>query len=165
MSMYNLLHGRNPYALAILQAIDLTPDEVGRFRDAFVCDGEIVVYTRNCGGNRECWNESDESANSERCGCPGCTIEHTLPKHPLYLRDADDDFDSTYASIYFKLPERYAPILKVLDTGQPWKPDAMWAETLEKVRSGEIPPPPEIVKLMGDIKKHLEGQAGGGGSS
>lgn len=43
--------------------------------------------------------------DSEECGCYGCVITYRLPKHPLYLSDEDDDYDCTYATIYFRIPE------------------------------------------------------------
>lgn len=39
------------------------------------------------------------------CSCTGCTQCFRLPAHPLYLFDRDDDFDCTYATTYFRLPE------------------------------------------------------------
>ena len=101
MSLYNLMFGESPNADALLALIGLTPGDVGRYRDCYLTkDGRIAVYTRNGGGNRECWG-SDE----DPCNCPGCVIEERLPKHPLYLSDEDDEFDCTYATIYFRLPE------------------------------------------------------------
>jgi hypothetical protein len=57
--------------------------------------GKMIKQTRyTCGG-----------PESEKCACTGCTITYRLPKHPLYLRDEDDEFDYTYATVYFKMPE------------------------------------------------------------
>ena len=87
------------------------PSDVGRYRDSWIEKDEkdefrVAVYTRNGGGNREHFsNEGDPGAD---CGCTGCVIEYVLPKHPLYLFDRDDEFDSTYATVYFRFPE---PIL------------------------------------------------------
>lgn len=62
--------------------------DVGRYRDAWVeYDGDallIRVHTRNGGGNRE---DYDDGSMSE---------------HPWYVRDADDDFDYTYADWWFR---------------------------------------------------------------
>jgi hypothetical protein len=68
---------------------------------------EIHVYTRNGGGNRQHWSFSYENDAGEACECPGCIIEHRLPKHPNYLSDHDDDFDCTYATIHFSVPEEH----------------------------------------------------------
>lgn len=91
MSLYNMLFGMNPDADNLLALLNLTRADVGRFRDCYVAkddDGEpiIVVHTRNGGGNREDY-------------MPDFT------DHPLYLSDADDDFDCTYADILFRVPE------------------------------------------------------------
>lgn len=76
----------------------------GRFRDIYLNeDGtEIILYTRNGGGNREgYWHIFD-----------------MLRKHPLYVRDYDDDFDCTYAYIVFKVPDDYSEICRMMATGQ-----------------------------------------------
>ena len=52
MSMYGLVFGTNPQADAILATLGLRRADCGRFRDCFVADGRIAVYTRNGGGNR-----------------------------------------------------------------------------------------------------------------
>lgn len=106
MTMYNLLHGENPDNDMLLAAVGLTAGQVGRFRNAWITEqGEIAIYTRNGGGNRECWREYDAEPLDIPCDCPGCIISYRLPAHPLYLRDADDEFDSTYATIYFRAPD------------------------------------------------------------
>ncbi|XKH58367.1 hypothetical protein LG293_17220 (plasmid) [Citricoccus nitrophenolicus] len=64
--------------------------------------GEMLafqVHTRNGGGNRECWNASDDECE----GCTGCTMD-ALQEHPLHLGDMDNSFDSTYADIFFSVP-------------------------------------------------------------
>lgn len=88
MSLYNLLFGKNPNTKALLAFLELNELDIERFRDCWINDdNELVIYTRTGGGNRECYpNEA-------------------LTSHPLYIRDEDDDFDSTYAKYYFALPE------------------------------------------------------------
>lgn len=133
--MYNVLFGRNPMAPVLLRMLDLTSEMTGRFRDAWVEeDGEhIVVYTRNGGGNRDCWeldgckNETDAEGRTVTVHDPACmtTINGKLQKHPLYVSDKDDDFDCTYASFTFRVPEQYREEVKQLqaaqapDTGKP----------------------------------------------
>jgi len=114
MGMYNMIFGVNPASDFLLALVDLTKAEVGRFRDCFVtADGkEIAVYTRNGGGNREHYDNDEEAGPG--CGCTGCIITYRLPAHPYYLRDADDDFDCTYATVYFKVPEAALPLVKDL---------------------------------------------------
>jgi hypothetical protein len=73
-----------------------------RIRDAWVerqPDGPPVMalYTRNGGGNRE----HDHTDGTEHClGCRG----EEATRHPRYLRDADDEFDSTYRTYWFAFP-------------------------------------------------------------
>jgi len=66
------------------------PDAYPRFRDCFVGENEICVYTRVGGGNRECGYG-----------------EEKLYEHPNYLRTEDDDYDSTYATYYFSVPDEW----------------------------------------------------------
>ena len=76
----------------------------GRFRDIYLNeDGtEIILYTRNGGGNRkEYWY-----------------IFEILSHHPNYLTDYDDDFDCTYAYIKFSIPEKARGLVGKLVTGE-----------------------------------------------
>ena len=169
---YNLVFGQNSKADAILATLDLTKKMVGRFRDVFVAEGEIAVYTRNGGGNRECWCREEalsscpshdggplkvwnrhrnryedspdkrirvcEVARTAECTCPGCIINHLMPNHPLYLRDVDDDFDSTYATIYFRIPEEWRAELEALDIGE-WQPSERWQAAIDALKqSAEV---------------------------
>lgn len=127
MGLYTLLHGRNPLSAIFLKVLDIDQPEgkwhSGRFRDIYVNeDGtQIILYTRNGGGNRGHWN--DEKAEGPDCDCPGCTISYHLPQHPNYLSDKDDDFDSTYAYVNFSVPSEYAELVKSLSTGE--KPETI----------------------------------------
>jgi hypothetical protein len=86
-----MLHGHNPNAGLILHVLGLDPRQIDRFRDAsFGKDGDehvVDVFCRTGGGNR------DDYPNT------------ALTSHPLYLRDRDDEDDSTYAHYYFRIPE------------------------------------------------------------
>ena len=134
MSMYGIAFGRNLIAPYILEALELPQSAVGRFRDAFVADGEFAVYTRNGGGNREHYSYEGQE-EGEDCFCTGCIITYHLPKHPNYLRDKDDDFDSTYATVYFSIPEKYKEVFEPFDTGK-FDPDARWFELFDRLRAG-----------------------------
>lgn len=135
MSMYNTLFGVNPLSVIFLGALNLAREDVGRFRDAFVANGEIAIYTRNGGGNREHYSyDETDSGPGEHCDCTGCIITYRLPKHLNYLRDEDDSFDSTYATVYFSIPFMMKPFLSDFDSGT-FDSDARWAlmlDTLEK---------------------------------
>ena len=92
MNMYNMVHGYNPLVGILLGVLEVKPDDFGRFRDAYLIkrEGElqIAVFTRCGGGNRADYEDVFEEAR----------------EHPLYVEDYDDDFDSTYAYIIFKIP-------------------------------------------------------------
>jgi hypothetical protein len=113
-----MMFERNPASDAILAALGLTRNDVGRFRDCFVAGGEIVVYTRNKGGNR------DDYQN----------VFDRLAQHPCYLRDEDDDFDCTYTAIYFRFPDEYAEELKQLDSGEKFNPSERWLSAIEALK-------------------------------
>lgn len=103
MSLYNMINGVNPATFFILPMLgEKHPNNYPRFRDCFVDSGEIRVYTRVGGGNRDCGFGEEE-----------------LQQHPNYLRDEDDDFDSTYATYIFSVPNE-------------------WKEDFEKIMTGKI---------------------------
>ncbi|MFJ4932375.1 hypothetical protein ACIP8U_00690 [Streptomyces pseudovenezuelae] len=119
MSMYSLAvgdghqHDRGAVLLAALG----NPDP-GRFRDAWVEKGEddqpvIAIYTRNGGGNREDYED----------------IIDGLQSHPLYLRDADDDFDSTYATFYFSTPDELVEAFRAV-AQEPVDTDRRWMDAI-----------------------------------
>ena len=112
MSMYNMIFGMNPDSDKLLGLLGKTQGDFGRFRNVYMEDGYIVVHTRNGGGNREDYEDVFEE----------------MSEHPWYSHDADDDFDCTYANIYFKLPEdeKLMVILKGLEAGT--NPAHQWGE-------------------------------------
>jgi hypothetical protein len=185
VGLYNVLFGTNQSADELLAVLGLARASVGRFRDCYVSDGQIVVYTRNGGGNRECinlpeygcggWWGKDECTNDycrkhhpEKrtsdgdCGdpsCYACIIEYRLPKHPCYIRDEDDEFDCTYASIYFRIPDNAALVLGLQDIG-PWDPDKRWGDMLQGVKDGTVPIPREIEEVFSKLKRAISGEGG-----
>lgn len=117
--MYNLVAGdghqfdRGRILLAVLG----NPN-VGRYRDSWVerdGGGEpvIAIYTRNGGGNRQCWCDDNSHPDGP---CTALIVTEVLPAHPLYLRDKDDTFDSTYATFYFRVPDEYRQALAEIAT-------------------------------------------------
>jgi hypothetical protein len=129
MSMYDLVagDGHQRDRGALLLGILGNPDP-GRFRDAWVekaDDGQpvIAIYTRNGGGNRECC--CDEGDHAEHGPCTALAGRQ-FAEHPLHIRNADDDFDSTYATYYFRTPDEYRDQLAEIaqdpvDTSARWK--------------------------------------------
>lgn len=106
MGLYNLVFGVNLKREDLLTALDLKESNFYRFRDIFVTEnGEIAVYTRGGGGNREC---SCDTNNPQEHG-PYCsiTLSDKIRQNPLYLRDLDDEYDMTYCTFYFKAPDGF----------------------------------------------------------
>lgn len=203
MSLYNLLFGTNPQADVLLAALGLSRGDVGRFRDTFI-DGQrqlIAVYTRNGGGNRDCWCDGSEhkdidgkpfvwashdspvkvrvelgdpdveehdgfriskpsgrtkieeqpvcqKPDSAECGCVGCFMTYRVHELPHYSHDRDDDFDSTYATIFFRFPPEFADGLRAIADEKAWDPDERWSRMLEAVREGRVPTPPAVAAAL-----------------
>lgn len=111
MSLYNAIYGVNQATFFILPMLGKHPDEYPRFRDCFIgglenadetdpfgiplkktSDEKVIsIYTRVGGGNRDDYKSEIEQ----------------LQKLPNYLRDYDDDFDSTFATFVFSIPEKW----------------------------------------------------------
>lgn len=123
MSMYGMIHGRQPGAEQVLDALGIDPGEVPRLRDCWVepaPDGgyRVAVHTRAGGGNREAYQpDLDELAD-----------------HPLYLFDQDESHDPTYATVYFALPEVYAEELRALALDAPRDLGAEFQDALDRLR-------------------------------
>lgn len=137
MSMYDLVAGDgNQQARGrVLLALIGSPD-VGRFRDAWVerspetGDPLIAVYTRNGGGNRECFcAEGDHETYGP------CTAEvgEALTRHPAYVRDADDEFDSTYATYWFRVLDDEARELLRAHAGAPVDMSERWLAAIDRL--------------------------------
>lgn len=106
MSLYNAINGVNSATFFILPMLgEKHPDSYPRFRDCFVnTDGdkpEIHVFTRVGGGNR-----------NSGFG------ENVLYKHPNFLSTFDDDFDSTFATYTFSVPEEWKPDFDLIMDGK-----------------------------------------------
>lgn len=98
--MYNALCGKNSISEVLLNMLGYSESDFGRFRDCYLSpDGSsIIVYTRCGGGNRESYQHVfDKMSQSE-----------------YYLKDYDDGFDETFASIEFRVPEQYKEQCKTL---------------------------------------------------
>jgi hypothetical protein len=129
---------------------------VSRFRDAWVEKGDdgpvIAIYTRQGGGNRECYCAETEGRKHVPEECYAACNE-ALAAHPLYLRDADDDLDATYATFYFRPPDelRYALTSAAVD---PVNMSERWQAAIDRINSGELRP---ALRAMGD---HLAAMIG-----
>ena len=114
---------------------------VARYRDAWVeksDDGTVIaIYTRQGGGNRQCNCEEFEREHVPDQCYAACNEE--LARHPLYIRDRDDGFDSTYATFWFRVPEEYREALAKV-AGDPVDTDKRWQEAIDRIRTGELRP-------------------------
>lgn len=90
MSLYNMLMGFNPACIYLLPMLGRKQEEYPRFRDCFLEDGKIAVYTRVGGNNRGCGYG-----------------EEKLYKDPNFVATYDDDFDNTYATYLFNVPGKW----------------------------------------------------------
>ena len=90
MSLYNLINGFNPACVWIMPMLGRKHGEYPRFRDCFVSDGKIEIYTRVGGGNRH-----------QGYG------EEALYEDPNFVRTYDDEFDNTYGTYVFNVPEQW----------------------------------------------------------
>lgn len=119
MSLYNMIFGSNPDTNDILALLGKTTADFGRFRSVFLEDGYIVVHTRNGGGNREDYED----------------VFDEMSEHPWYSHDADDDFDCTYANIYFKVPENHKDFLAIQQFNEGANPKEQWASLLASMEA------------------------------
>jgi glutamate synthase domain-containing protein 3 len=110
-----MLFGMNPDSDRLLEILGKTRDDFGRFRNVYMEDGYIVVHTRNGGGNRESYEDVFEEMSG----------------HPWYSHDEDDDFDCTYANIYFKIPEgKHETFVALHGLNEGENPKKQWASLL-----------------------------------
>ena len=91
MSLYNMMNGFNPSCVFIMPMLGRKQAEWPRFRDCWVTEeGNIAIYTRVGGGNRNCGYGEEQ-----------------LYEDPNFLNTYDDEYDNTYATYEFKVPEKW----------------------------------------------------------
>lgn len=118
MSLYNMMFGENQLAPLIVRTLGKTEGDFGRFRDAFVADGKICIYTRCGGGNREDYLDVFEQ----------------MRDHPNFLEDKDDDFDSTYCTFFFSFPDDFKRELEKINAKEPWDPSERWQKMINALQ-------------------------------
>lgn len=102
MSLYNMMNGYNPSCLLFLPMLGRKPEEYPRFRDCFLTEEmNIAVYTRVGGNNRGCGYGEEE-----------------LYKDEHFLETYDDDFDCTYATYEFSVPEKWRNDFDLIVSGK-----------------------------------------------
>lgn len=147
MSLYNALFGTNSLAPALLRMLNLSVEDVPRFRDCYLAEGEdgtleIHVYTRTGGGNRVDYADGNAS----------------LACHSHFLWDKDDDYDCTYATFAFSVPDRFVKLLTDIkqEIGIPDAPAKRFkrfASLMAKIKTG-APDDPEVQNAM-EVAKPL----------
>lgn len=91
MSLYNMVNGFNPACVLIMPMLGRKQEEYPRFRDCFVTEeNNIAIYTRVGGGNRNCGFGEEKLYEDEH-----------------FIKTYDDDFDSTYGTYEFKVPDKW----------------------------------------------------------
>lgn len=149
MSLYNQLFGENPSTDRILDMLNLKREDFGRFRDVYLdsIGAVAMVYTRCGGGNRE---EYDY-------------VYDELRKHPCYIRDYDDEYDSTYSYIEFAIPLKYQEEAKAMATGK--KPETIQEKFEKEFKEMEDPnseASKRAQKIAEQINKAIEENPNGG---
>jgi hypothetical protein len=171
MSLYNALFGVNKAAPLLLAMLGTKPDDVPRFRDCFLQDGQIVIHTRTGGGNRDSYENPERRRESypdiydtEEAVQQG-PFNEDLRQLPGYVSDEDDDFDSTYANFYYAIPEQFKHLLDKIPEGE--DPAKRWQDTFAKLEDGDLNDP--VVKrcmavmepIVTEIKDTLDNGKGG----
>lgn len=105
MSLFNMAAGYAPECKFVLGVLGFTREnmeefeKIPRFRDAYIiCDEQpyhLVIMTRTGGGNRDDYSESNE----------------WLRSLPGFVKDYDDDFDSTFAHWVYVIPEKFKDVV------------------------------------------------------
>jgi len=92
MSLYNAMMGFNPCCILFMPMLGRKQEEYPRFRDCFLSDDHkyIDIYTRVGGGNRNTGYGEEE-----------------LYKDENFVETFDDDYDNTYGTYRFKVPEKW----------------------------------------------------------
>lgn len=146
MSLYNMLFGVSDAAPYLMAMLKLKTDQVPRFRDCWL-DHEkklIAVHTRTGGGNRDYYE--DEASCRDNCpeyfegdSPPSGPWNADLRKHELFAYDEDCDYDSTYATFYFRFPEKLSePLSQICDElkqgGAVCDPGERWRAAMEELK-------------------------------
>lgn len=130
MSLYNMLCGQHPLLPVFVIITKVGQSDLPRLRDAYITADatKIVFFARMGGGNREAYKEALDA----------------IKKHPLYVRDFDDDYDNTYCHIEFNVPG---------------DPDSQGAMKLAVEKFGSEKPMDRFQRLMKLMQEHEPGTA------
>lgn len=165
MSLYNALFGTRREAPVVLAALAISEANVPRFRDAYYDTkaDRLVIYTRTGGGNRDFYeDEATCRANHPeyfggKDDDPSGPWNADLRALPGFISDEDNDFDCTYASFFFHVPEAFAPLLKgiVTELGETETPADRWQRVLKELADGADTPEAQRAR---DVGKQIAAQ-------
>lgn len=151
-TMYNLMFGQDTFADLYLHLLGLDKTKVPRFRDCYLDTNQrcIMIYTRTGGGNRD-YYESEEICRAnfpddfKGDNPPKGPWNEDLRKNQHFMRDENDDFDSTYAMFYYAFPPEHAEVLNTICDFDPKEtPEERWRGAFDRLKS--IKPVKEAVK-------------------
>ena len=130
--LYNLIAGRHPAAAVLLNALGFEDDDavslIPRMRDVYLYPEEIRILTRTGGGNRDEYAVENDG----------------LRNRDGFLRDWDDEYDSTYAWWAYSWPAEWRPQLQhLVETIQEEAPELMpeslgpiFETAIQKIKEG-----------------------------
>lgn len=118
--LYNALFGWNPACVMLAPMLtDENPQQFfPRFRDCYLSDDKnhIEIYTRVGGDNRDDYADEIEKL---------CSM-------PTYVSDEDDDFDCTYATFTFGVPDEWRADFEHVRAGKYHKLSDAYVERMQK---------------------------------
>ena len=118
--LYNLLFGWNPACVMLAPMLtDENPQQFfPRFRDCYLSDDKnhIEIYTRVGGDNRDDYADEIEKL---------CSM-------PTYVSDEDDDFDCTYATFTFGVPDEWRADFERVRAGKYHKLSDAYVERMQR---------------------------------
>ena len=136
MSLYNMLMGFNPACVVIMPMLGRKQDEYPRFRDCFVTEeGNIAIYTRVGGGNRDCGYGEDE-----------------LYKDENFITTYDDEYDNTYGTYEFKVPEKWKADFDLIMDGKSSEVSQEYINYVKKFYP-KLAEEGVIDKIFGEVKE------------
>lgn len=162
MSLYNALFGVNPFSRTLLAMLGTDESQVPRYRDCFLSDdgAEIIIHTRTGGGNRDFYENEARCRDSypeyfDRSDAPPSgPWNDDLRSIAGFIRDVDDDFDSTYADFHYAIPPAFKEQVALLsELGAISNPAQKWQSLLDGLRAQDMRDP--TVKRAIDIGEQI----------
>lgn len=114
MSLYNMLFGENAAGPILLATLGLTKEHFGRYRNCYISDGMIAVYTRNGGGNRGyCWHKDNPINGSHLC--KHHTIEKEIDEKITVPPEEADKYPVKY-NVFYGMEQLVGTGKKIMQT-------------------------------------------------